>query len=381
MVAIKTKNSYKYIRDHSDQTILNFNNNPTNINWSFILTLSDIHISFKNFISTLTNSYNIYCPLKKVKIKSGVFDKPWLTPSILKCIGKKNKMYKKSLNNHSLINVYTNYKNCLMKILKHTEKKYYENKIKNNNIKNTWRTLNKVIGNNKKSGTIIDNKLTDLQNANMFNSYFSNIGVELNKNIPYSNQNIYENITSNKSSIFIKPVSSIEIENIVYNCDSKYSTDSHDFNFFLIRNIILSISNILSILFNKCIENGVYPDVLKTSKVIILYKKGNKNDCSNYRPISLTSQFSKIFEKILKVRMFSFLDKNSLINNSQFGFQKSISICDALINYIDYLNINYKLFISTISIDLKKAFDTINHEILLNKLYIYMVSEVSLCHY
>ena len=105
-----------------------------------------------------------------------------------------------------------------MKILKYTEKKYYENKIKNNNIKNTWRTLNKVIGNNKKSGTIIDNKLTDLQNSNMFNSYFSNIGVELNKNIPYSNKNIYENITSNKSSIlFIMPVSSIEIENIVYN--------------------------------------------------------------------------------------------------------------------------------------------------------------------
>ena len=68
--------------------------------------------------------------------------------------------------------------------------------------------------------------------------------------------------------------------------------------------------------------------------------------------------------------MFSFLVKNSLINNSQFEFQKSISTCDALINYIDYLNINYKLFISTISIDLKKAFDTVNHDILLNKLYI-----------
>ena len=78
-----------------------------------------------------------------------------------------------------------------------------------------------------------------------------------------------------------------------------------------------------------------------------------------------------MFEKILKVRMFSFLDTNSLINNSQFGFQKSISTCNALIKYIDYLNINYKVFISTISIDLKKAFDTINHEILLNKLYIW----------
>ena len=89
-----------------------------------------------------------------------------------------------------------------MKILKYTENKYYENKIKNNNIKNTWRTLNKVIGNNKKSGTIIYNKLTELQNANMLNSYFSNIGV---------NKNIYENITNNKITIFIKPVSSIAI--------------------------------------------------------------------------------------------------------------------------------------------------------------------------
>ena len=100
--------------DNSVQNILNFNNNLTNINWSFILTQSDIHTYFTNFISTLTNAYNICCPLKKVKIKSGVFDKPWLTPSIIKCIGKKNKMYKKSLNNHSLINVYTNYKNFLM---------------------------------------------------------------------------------------------------------------------------------------------------------------------------------------------------------------------------------------------------------------------------
>ena len=70
--------------------------------------------------------------------------------------------------------------------------------------------------------------------------------------------------------------------------------------------------------------------------------------------------------------MFSFLDKNSFMNNSELGFQKSISTCDDLINYIDYLNIYYKLFISTISIDLKKAFDTINHEILVNKLYIYI---------
>ena len=72
------------------------------------------------------------------------------------------------------------------------------------------RTLNNVIGNNKKSGTIIENKLPDLQIYNMLNLFFSNIAVELNKYIQYSNQNIYENITSNQSSILIKHFSSIE---------------------------------------------------------------------------------------------------------------------------------------------------------------------------
>ena len=78
--------------------------------------------------------------------------------------------------------------------------------------------------------------------------------LNLIKNIQYSNQNIYANINSNTSSIFIKPVSSIEIENIVYNCDSKYSTDSHDFNFFVIRKIILSVSNMLSIYLINALE-------------------------------------------------------------------------------------------------------------------------------
>ena len=131
----------------------------------------------------------------------------------------------------------------------------------------------------------------------MINSYFSNIGVELNTNIQYYNKNIYENITINKSLIFIKPVSLIEFENSVYNCDLKYSTISHDFNFFLIRNIILSISNILSILFNKCIENGIYSDVLKTSKVIIYIKKEIKIISRIIGKYHLHHNFQKNFKK------------------------------------------------------------------------------------
>lgn len=115
-----------------------------------------------------------------------------------------------------------------------------------------------------------------------------------------------KNIISNNSSFHMKPVKPSEIENLVLKRDKKSSTDFHELNFSFVQNIILSISSILSLLYNKCIDNYVYPDILKSSKVIVLYKKGDKTNCSNYRPISLISQFSKIFEKILQSRFFPF---------------------------------------------------------------------------
>ena len=90
-------------------------------------------------------------------------------------------------------------------------------------------------------------------------------------------------------------------------------------------------------LFNLSINTGIFPDILKTSKVIVIYKKHNRCDYSNYRQISITSQFSKFFEKLIKIRILSFLNKNKILNMCQFGFKESTSTCDALLDFIGYL--------------------------------------------
>ena len=129
----------------------------------------------------------------------------------------------------------------------------------------------------------------------------------------------------------------------------------------------------LAKIYNWGIENGKYPDDLKIAKVIALYKKGVKFDPNNYRPISLLSLFDKIFEKILCRRLVSFLEQNKILYCYQYGFRKLYSTVLALIEITDYIKrlLDEKNYVISIFIDFKKAFDTVDHEILLYKLECY----------
>ena len=119
-------------------------------------------------------------------------------------------------------------------------------------------------------------------------------------------------------------------------------------------------TNALAGVINKSLRQGIFPDELKIARVTPIYKEGPKTDVSNYRPISLLGSFSKIYEKIMHVRLINFFDSNNLLFDSQYGFRPLLNAHDTLLKSLNNRQVSILLLL-----DFSKAFDTVDHNILL----------------
>ena len=129
------------------------------------------------------------------------------------------------------------------------------------------------------------------------------------------------------------------------------------------------------------ITTGIFPDSLKVAKVTPVYKKGSKLECANYRPITLLSNLVKIIEKLMHKRLMGFLNDQKVLYKKQFGFQKKFSTAHAVISLIENIKkaIDNKMFVCGVFVDLQKAFDTVDHNILLHKLSHYGIRDIANC--
>ena len=224
-----------------------------------------------------------------------------------------------------------------MKKSKQAYYKYFERNW--NNIKNIWNGSKplislKTVAYSVPTALYLDNgdTITNSYIANTFNNYFAYIAETTEKNIKYSQKHFSDYLSNESSStIFLQPTDKGKIANIISSLNSNKASGPNSIPhriLFLLKNEIL---NQLSDLFNLSFTTGVFPSVLKTAKVVPIFKKDSKSDYSNYRPISLLSNIKKKLERLIYKRLYTFLN-NNIIHNLPFEFRQHYSTSHVLTN-------------------------------------------------
>lgn len=360
----------------TDSTLHTFRDALLQTNWDDVRSTKNANEAYNQFLRIFKTLYSLHFPTQ-VHRPARKTRKPWITAELLQRIKTKDKLYKAFLNTRSLedLRVFKQYRNQLTKQLRSARTKYYTAflDIKHGRRDVLWTRINSLLHRYPSHTPIRNLKVNGEEQsgrelANAFNNFFTTMPTSGSADEACK----YIHTVSEKS-MFLQPVTEQEVISIIQNFKNSSSCDIDGLQVRPVKHVADIIAPILADIFNICLTEAVFPRKMQVAKISVIYKKGDRNDLGNYRPISILPIFSKAFEKILYSRISKFADKHCLISQNQFGFRKNMSTELALLEQKEYIltQLENKDIVLGIFIDFSKAFDLVNHEVLLKKLWYY----------
>jgi len=341
-----SNNTPRFIRNINKRRIFDFKISLSLEMWDNVFENNDINLSYNFFLNTYLGVYYSCFPLRKWIIMTN--DNAWITTGIQTSCKYKRELYLicKNSKNFLLKNYYKLYCKILSNIIQDAKKYYFSKQIENskNKIKTTWDITRLLTGIKTKNEDIHQLNINGNVNYNfqtipdLFNNYFISI---MGKNHSAVNKNNnfadYLRLTSNKPfpNIKYQYTSTKEIEKIISSLKSKNSHGYDEISVNILKFSSPYISSPLCHICNKMFSTGIFPERLKYAVIKPIFKNGDRNNVSNYRPISLLPAFSKVFEKVLYVTMYQHLINNDILVDNQFGFRPKSSTMAATFSLIN----------------------------------------------